>query len=168
MYCESKLAEDTMPEVEHTEISSYPHVEHIKPKAQSKYPELEFVWDNLGYACEVCNDTKGDKYDESCPFVNPCDEDPENFIVFIGAWAVAKKGDERGEYTIDELSLNRDGLLKKRQERLKGIDIEIKAAYRTKNVKLRNKLIEDLQKESEFDREYSRAVKTMLIAEGIL
>ena len=54
MYCESKIG-----------YSSYPHVEHIKPK--KKFPELEFSWNNLGFSCQVCNTNKGDKYDEAIP-----------------------------------------------------------------------------------------------------
>jgi uncharacterized protein (TIGR02646 family) len=69
MYCESKI-----------EHNSYAHVEHIKPK--KKFPELEFVWENLGFSCEVCNKKKWQKYNETTPFINPYNENPEDYLVF--------------------------------------------------------------------------------------
>ncbi len=50
MYCES-----------HVSHIDYAHVEHIKPKADGKYPYLKYVWDNLGYSCAICNVNK-DEY----------------------------------------------------------------------------------------------------------
>jgi 5-methylcytosine-specific restriction endonuclease McrA len=49
MYCESKVS--------HT---YYGDIEHIRPK--SRFPDLEFSWDNLGYVCARCNGYKSDKY----------------------------------------------------------------------------------------------------------
>jgi uncharacterized protein (TIGR02646 family) len=98
MYCEAKIG--------HT---SYAHVEHIKPKA--KFPELEFVWDNLGFSCQICNTNKGQKYDETTPFINPYNEKPEDNLVFLLLYLFPKQGSERGEYTITELDLNRPYLV---------------------------------------------------------
>ncbi|MDR0909365.1 MAG: HNH endonuclease [Spirochaetaceae bacterium] len=154
MYCESKI-----------DHNSFAHVEHIKPKA--KYPELEFVWDNLGYSCERCNNYKGDIYDEALPFINPYDEEPEGHIIFIGALAFCKQGSERGEFTIKALQLNRADLIEDRQERLNAISAFITAAFRSQNASLRTQALVEIKKEAEKDREYSRAVASLLVMQGI-
>jgi len=155
MYCESKI-----------EHNSYAHVEHIKPKA--KYPELEFSWDNLGFSCQVCNTNKGDKYDETTPFIDPYTENPEDYIVFLEFYLYPRQGSERGEYTIKELDLNRPNLIERRKERIKKLIVMINAAYRTSSENLRNQAITELKAEADKDKEYSGMVKSVLLAQGIL
>ena len=155
MYCESKI-----------DHISYANVEHIKPK--SKFSELEFVWENLGYCCQFCNTNKGNKYDEDTPFIDPYSENPENYLVFFGYFVYPKQGSERGEYSIKELKLNRAGLIERRKERVDKFDIMIKAAYRTSNKSLHNQAIAELKAEAEKDKEYSAMVKNILLAQGIL
>ncbi|MDR2898348.1 MAG: HNH endonuclease [Spirochaetaceae bacterium] len=149
MYCESKF--------EHT---SYAHVEHIKPK--SKFPELTYSWDNLGFSCQVCNTNKGSKYDDSLPFINPYDENPKDHLVFLESIVFPRRGSERGEYTIHELDLNRAGLVERRTERIKSLVTMITAAFRTANESLRNQAIEEIQKEAQKDAEYSAMVESAL------
>ena len=155
MYCESKI-----------EHNSYAQVEHIKPK--SKFPELEFTWENLGYCCQICNTEKGVKYDSTLPFINPYNEDPEEHIVFLGFLVYPKHGSERGGYTIKELQLNRAGLVDIRKERVDKLIIMIKAAFHTSNESLRRQAIVELIKEAEKDKEYSAMVKSVLFAQGLL
>jgi len=155
MYCESRM-----------EHNSFSHVEHIKPK--SKFPELEFVWDNLGFSCEWCNINKSEKYDEAKPFINPYIENPEDHIVFIDHFACPKDGSIRGEYTKNELKLNRSGLVDDRKNRIEDIKKMINAASNVFNESLRNQMIEELKTEAESDKEYSAMVKNILIAKGIL
>jgi len=155
MYCESRM-----------EHNSFSHVEHIKPK--SKFPELEFVWDNLGFSCEWCNTNKSDKFDEAIPFINPYNENPEDHIVFFDHLVYPKNGSIRGEYTKNELKLNRSGLLDDRIKRIEDIKKMIIAASNVANESLRNQMIEELKTEAESDKEYSAMVKSILITEGIL
>ncbi len=155
MYCESKF-----------EGTSYPHVEHIKPKAT--FPELEFSWDNLGFCCQICNTNKNNKYDDSMPFINPYDENPKEHLVFLGHFLFPKHGSDRGEYTIDKLQLNRAGLVERRKEKLDSLNIMIKAAFRTANESLRNQAIEEVKKEAEKDKEYSAMAESALLAQRIL
>jgi uncharacterized protein (TIGR02646 family) len=155
MYCESKI-----------ERNSYAHVEHIKPK--KKVPELEFVWDNLGFSCQMCNTNKGEKYDETTPFIDPYSENPEDHIVFLGFYVYPRQGSERGEYTIKELVLNRAGLIDSRKEKIEKINTMINAAFRTSSKSLRDQLIEEIKKETDKDKEYSAMVKSVLLTEGIL
>ena len=155
MYCESKI--------EHV---SYSHIEHIRPK--KKFPELEFVWENLGFSCQVCNGKKGDKYDEATPFINPYDENPEDHIVFLGYLSYPKQGSERGEYTIREIELNRADLVESRKNKFDGIEKMIKSTYRTSNTSLRNQAITELKKEVGNEKEFSAMVKSVLSAHKIL
>jgi uncharacterized protein (TIGR02646 family) len=155
MYCESKI-----------EHISYAHVEHIKPK--KKFPEFEFIWENLGFSCPVCNTNKGQKYDETTPFINPYNENPEDHIVFLLFYLFPKQGSERGEYTITQLQLNRAGLIERRKERFDKLNVMINAAFRTSNESLRNQAIVELRTEAGKDKEYSAMVKSLLLVQGIL
>jgi hypothetical protein len=155
MYCESKI-----------EHISPAHIEHIMPK--KKFPELEFAWDNLGFCCPMCNTNKGDKYDETTPFINPYNENPEDHIVFLWYYLYTRKGSERGEYTIKELGLNRGNLIEDRKDRIDKLIIMINAAYRTSNESLRLQAIAEIKREADKDKEYSSMVKTVLLAQGIL
>jgi len=74
MYCESKISH-----------ISYAQVEHIKPKAPGKYPELEFEWNNHGYSCQTCNTIKSDKYDDATPYIDPYSEIPSDYLFMSGA-----------------------------------------------------------------------------------
>jgi uncharacterized protein (TIGR02646 family) len=156
MYCEGKI-----------EAISYAHIEHIKPKAKEKFPELKFEWDNLGFSCQICNTNKGEKYDELIPFINPYNENPECFIIFVGFFVFPKQGSERGEYTITKLQLNRAGLIDARKERIEKLVMMINAAYRTSNKSLRDQVIAEVKKEAEKDKEYSAMVKSVLLAQGL-
>jgi uncharacterized protein (TIGR02646 family) len=150
MYCESKISH-----------IDYGDVEHIKPK--SKYPELEFEWDNLGFACTKCNrQYKNDTYDEETPYINPYDEEPQNYIMSNGAILFPFQGSERGEITIEGLGLNRTELVEQRYNRIVEINKVIKACFRTSNETLKNNALNELKKEVNYDKEYSLVIKNLL------
>ncbi len=63
------------------------HVEHFAPK--EKFPELQFTYDNLLYACPYCNISKSNKWPsnnsdinvvENEGFVDPCTEEYNNHL----------------------------------------------------------------------------------------
>jgi uncharacterized protein (TIGR02646 family) len=155
MYCESKF-----------EGTSYSHVEHIKPK--SKFPELAYLWDNLGFCCQICNTNKNDHYDDALPFINPYNENPKEHLVFWGYFVSPKQGSERGEYTINKLQLNRPPLIESRKDRIDKLNKMISAAFRTTNKSLQFQAIEEVKKEAAKDKEYSAMVESALINQGIL
>ena len=157
MYCESKVS--------HVD---YAHIEHIKPKAAGKYPHLEFVWENLGYSCEICNVKKHDKYSEATPYVDPYSEDPEAHLMFHGWFLYAKNGSERGELTIVDIGLNRAELIEQRKERIEKMIMAISACFRTSNETLRQAALRSLVEEALPDREFSYAVKCVLRAQQLL
>jgi len=155
MYCESKISH-----------IDYGDVEHIKPK--SIYPQLEFVWENLGYACTRCNrQYKHDNYDITTPFLNPFVDDPSDYIIASGSILFTKHGDERGDITISGLGLNRLDLIEKRQEKINEIDKVIKACFRTTNTILRDNALSELKKEADDNKEYSFIIKSLFVLQGI-
>lgn len=156
MYCESKVS--------HT---YYGDIEHIKPK--SKYPALEFVWENLGYVCARCNGYKSDKYDEQNPILNPYDEDPETHLVVFGAVFAHKDNSERGKITIEQqngVHLNRPALIERRQDRINLIKKIIEASSGLEE-NAKQAIWQSIIPESETDKEYSLCIKELLKAEGI-
>ncbi|MEF3691537.1 MAG: HNH endonuclease [Candidatus Moraniibacteriota bacterium] len=155
MYCEEKILS-----------SQFGDIEHIKPK--SRFPKLEFEWNNLGLVCSKCNNAKSNKYDEETPFIDPYTEDPEDYILAAGTFLVNKRGSERGELTISEITLNRPDLVEKRHEKIQRIGKTIDSCFRTKNETLKNNALEELKKEATEDKEYSLCVKYLLKSHEIL
>ncbi len=151
MYCESKIS--------HIDFG---HVEHIKPKAEDKYPELTCEWSNLGYVCPKCNNKKSDKYHQDQPYIDPYSECPADHLYALGWLILQKNGSERGEITIRDIDLNRVELIEKRQTRIMEIQKAMDACYRTQNKTLRDAAIKQLHAESSPDKEYSLFVKSML------
>jgi len=109
-YCES-----------HISHIGFGHIEHFRPK--SKFPDLCFEWENLMLGCEICNGKryKGDKFpesDEAGPFINPVEENPDEFFDFefdaeTGTANVIPQT-ERANITEVELGLNRPELVRRR------------------------------------------------------
>ncbi|WPO00682.1 HNH endonuclease [Pseudomonas sp. MUP55] len=157
MYCESKvLAVD------------YGDVEHIRPKAEGKFPHLEFEWSNLGISCARCNGSKSDKFDEAFPYVNPFEEEPSEYLVSVYSFVFAFRGNERGQLTINDLGLNRPELVERRKTHVDNIREVISAVYARENPELRRLALAELIKEAAPDREYSFAVTALLREHGVI
>lgn len=159
MYCESKVSANYAGDVE-----------HIKPKAQDKFPELELEWSNHGYCCWKCNNEKNDKYFDDCEFIDPYDnnDNPENHLVAFGAFLFNKQGSERGKITITEIGLNRPELIEKRNTRISSIQKAIDACFLTQNSHLRDLALGELKNEAGNDKEYSFIIKSLLKAQELL
>lgn len=151
MYCESK--------VEH--ISDL-HIEHIKPKAKGKFPDLTFEYENLGLACPVCNRGKSDTYDNLLPFINPYVDDPTNHFYAVGAFVWAKSGDQRAKLTENEIDLNRSDLIETRGERMKTIRKLIDSFHSQTNQTLKESIKKQILKEVDKDKIYSFCCKTLV------
>lgn len=107
-YCEAKIKD-----------VAYGQVDHIKPK--KPYSSLAHNWENLAWSCPVCNNNKGNFWDDDTPLLNPYVDPVEVHIVHLGHlvdWAV---GDVRAELTIDQLELNRLELADSRLGRLRDV-----------------------------------------------
>jgi uncharacterized protein (TIGR02646 family) len=106
----------------------YGQIEHFKPK--SSYPGLCFDWNNFLLCCSICNgkSNKGDKFplaDEGGPFVNPTEENPDDFFGFeydslLKKFIVFPKH-ERAKTMLGIININREDLLEHRTEYLSKI-----------------------------------------------
>ena len=130
---------------------SYQNVEHFRPK--SIYPSLAYEWENLLFACTVCNsgykktqfpllDNSQPALDENNPcaldasdtnaLINPCEEDPQDFFSFDDEWIACLN--KRAEITRDVCGLNREALLDERREWLGVIETTAKAVLLAKKI----------------------------------
>ena len=116
------------------EGTSYPQIEHFKPK--SLYPELMFDYNNMNLACQICNMTKLDKYNEK--LINPTEDEPDEHLKYKAYMICAL--DERGKTTIDMLNLNSEERTGKREEDYNKINDRLQ---------LINKWIERMDEENE-------------------
>ncbi len=110
-YCETFFA--------HT---AHGHIEHFWPKAQ--YPEKTFEWENLLWACPICNsDLKNDVFPlegEAPVLVDPTRDRPEEHFHFVwdevAKLATLTEKTERGRVSKELYDLNRQALRKDRSE----------------------------------------------------
>lgn len=153
MYCEGYVAH-----------LYYGDVEHIRPKDVDKFPDLEFEWGNLGYACARCNNAKNNKFESSCPLIDPYVEEPSEHLFAFGALVRHRRGSERGAITILTVDLNRAELIERREIRITELQKAIDACYRTSNTTLREVLLNALDRESEESTEFSMFSGALLAA----
>ncbi|QFT97992.1 HNH endonuclease [Roseovarius sp. THAF8] len=98
-YCEAKVTD-----VAHGDI------EHVTPKSLNR--DLTFEWQNLTFACQVCNQKKSNKDN----ILDPYNVDPDEHLFFVGAFAKGKTED--GVRTVLELELNRVPLIESRNREI--------------------------------------------------
>lgn len=144
IYCESNVQHIT-----------YEHIEHLKPKAKDKYPELTFEYENLGLSCPKCNMNKGSEYDENLPYLNPFVDNPENHFKAVGALIWALPGDRRAKLTEIDIELNRPELLEVRLERLNSIRSLVEIYNQETNPRLKQSLKKEIETEISEDKPYS-------------
>lgn len=151
MYCESKVGHIT-----------YEHIEHIKPKAKTKFPQLAYEYSNLGLSCPKCNMNKTDTYDVNNPFINPYIDNPSTHFISYGAFIWAKSGDDRAKLSEIEIDLNRAELLETRGERLKTIRGLVDSYNNTPNGVLKNALKKEIDTEVAENKPYSFCAKKLV------
>ncbi|MGV8983894.1 retron system putative HNH endonuclease [Clostridium sp.] len=92
---------------------SYAEIEHFKPK--SSFKELCFDYSNLHYSCKRCNLAKSNKINRM--MFNASDDNPEDYINYVGEIAVSIDIGERGKEMIDVLKLNERSDLKEERSK---------------------------------------------------
>lgn len=96
-----------------TEESKYLEVEHFHHKEY--YPDEVVEWNNLLPSCKKCNGTKGTHDTHKEPIINPCDDNPQDFLTLKNYRIKGK--DDFGKLTVAVLDLNnQDRHCKKRFE----------------------------------------------------
>lgn len=120
------------------------HVEHYRPKAKDKFPELENEFTNLFFACSICNCFKGDDWPnepsnklDNNAFPDPSKIDYSDFLFYDTQLLVDSKY-ITGRYLVQKLFLNRPQLILERKsfhlheelrvesEKLKEIALQLK------------------------------------------
>ena len=146
MYCEGYIG-----------AVSYPHIEHFRPK--SIYPDKTFEWSNLGLGCQVCNTNKNDVFDENLPYVNPYEENPDDYFIFLGTMILQKPGSARAENMKNQLKLNRPELMEMRKAAIERIADLVERYNAVTNPSIKNMLRKNIEVEMGPDKEFSRCVK---------
>jgi uncharacterized protein (TIGR02646 family) len=153
-YCESKILHIT-----------YGDIEHITPKKIN--PELWFDWENLTLACDICNTKKSSKEH----IIDPYENDPASRVLFIGSTVWPAPGDEMSKHTIEELGLNREALIAKRQEKIESLMLQLEVIAKTNHPPLVETLKRDFKLELTNDKEFAglaRRIANELTAQGFL
>lgn len=153
-YCESKLRH-----------IAYGDIEHILPKSSDK--TRWFNWENLTVACDRCNTNKGEHEDVIDPYL----VDPETHLIFMGALAFPRPGDDLAFTTERRLELNRDDLCERRSERLKSLIGMLDRIARVADQNVKEALMADFLEEGEANKEYAamaREVIRLARAKGVL
>ena len=149
VYCESKVSH------------VYPgDVEHLIPK--SKRPELAFNFENLTYACSICNNNKSDYHDPFYPLINPYIDDPEDEFIALGPIVKDKPGHDRAFVTEKTLELNRPALIERRRERIESLHSLAMVYEKTSAGPMKAILRDQLLQEAQDDKEYAFVVRAYL------
>jgi uncharacterized protein (TIGR02646 family) len=103
------------------------HVEHFRPK--KSFPYLVTDYDNLFYACDVCNCYKGDDWPSDNPltdgvgYLDPCRCDYEVHFQSEQTTGLIRGLTSPAKYMIERLHLNRRHLIRMRQRRKQEEDL---------------------------------------------
>lgn len=114
-------------------------VEHFRPKAV--FPTLTLDWNNLLWACAICNRSKRNRFppdtEPGAPLLNPVEENAWSFFFIDGfgnltpRWRVDLNDfDPRAVTTRDLLNLHRQTLQESRQSRLLELKHAVDSAIR--------------------------------------
>lgn len=151
IYCESRIT--------HVYFGD---VEHIVPKSTA--PERRLDIDNLGLACAVCNNAKGESWDDVVPLVNPYVDDPANELLAFGCLLMRRPDRLRARLTIHQLQLNRPELVERRKERIDLLQPLADQYVQSPDGAVRALLHAELCRQAQDDSEYALVVRTYLEA----
>ncbi|WP_373888199.1 HNH endonuclease [Massilia sp. Root351] len=154
MYCESKITH-----------LYFGDVEHIRPK--SVFPRARLDVENLGLACAICNNNKGDYWDALYPVLDPYSDSTQDEIFALGHFVMHRPGRGRAKITIAHLDLNRAALLERRKERLELIQPLADQYADAPAGPLKDLLRSELRRQTSADTEYSLISRAFLSAAGI-
>lgn len=182
--CESKVTHISSGDVEHFRPKGG-YRQSAKEKLQKPgYYWLAYEWENLFFVCELCNrrfkknlfplikaenrctSYKVDTNQEEPLFINPENEDPEEFISFRGEIVFAIDGNLRGKTTIEGAGLDRIELESNRKTTLEKLKRIYEIANATPELPQSKEAINYLYNECTSEtHEYSSMIKAALMAE---
>ena len=165
-YCELKLGEE----------GKYMQVEHYHCK--SLYPDEVVLWENLLPSCNRCNTNKSSHDTKKEPIINPCCDNPSDYLYMENYRLKSKDNNLIGCTTIDVLYLNESDSLvlprfnigNKIQEKLQFLeDLLIDYIDGNNSTRRRNRIInglKDLLSLADPTKEYSATAATVIITDG--
>lgn len=165
-FCETKLGEQ----------AKNLQVEHFHCK--NLYPEEVVLWENLFPACSQCNSNKGTHDTCTDPIINPCVDNPKDYLYLNGYRIVSKDPNptSKGRLTVSLIDLNnRKRLVNPRLEIAQGIyeklesmhetALAIKTGVESRQI-IKNRLINairDILLMAQPEAEYSAFMATLLL-----
>jgi uncharacterized protein (DUF3084 family) len=144
-YCESRVT-----------VVAHGDIEHVTPK--SIVPEQTFNWENLTFACQICNQNKSAKVGIFDPY-----NDPLNEFAFLAAPFIAGKS-VRSKTTIIELDLNRPDLIEDRTAHIEVFSRALEAIENEADEGLKDLLLTNLERDLDHGPVEYIAMKRALIA----
>lgn len=151
IYCESKIT--------HVYFGD---IEHIKPK--SVFPMERLSIDNLGLACALCNNAKGEFWNAVTPLLNPYVDDPEVELLAFGFLIMRRPGRDRSRLSIEKLGLNRQALLERRRERIELLQALVDQFLQVPAGAIKDLIRTELTRQAGDDSEYALVVRAYLKA----
>lgn len=145
-FCESKVVHVAYGDVEHFRPKGGWVQQEGEPLVQPGYYWLAYDWNNLFFACQICNQRHkknhfplatartrarshhDDLSREDPLFADPQAEDPQEFIGFREEVAFAIDGNPRGKAMIEYFGLDRPEIVERRDEHLARIRL-LKETY---------------------------------------
>jgi uncharacterized protein (TIGR02646 family) len=135
-FCESKVSHISFGDVEHYRPKGGIRQDAADPLEHPGYFWLAYVWENLFFACQLCNQSfkknlfpladptrrarshMDDLTAEEPMLIHPSDEEPSVLIGFREEIAFPIDDHPRARATIDVLGLNRDAMAEHRRDHL--------------------------------------------------
>lgn len=151
VYCESKIT--------HVYFGD---VEHMKPK--SVFPEERLDVANLVLACALCNNAKGEFWDNAIPFLDPFADDPAAELLALGFFVSHRPGRHRARLTVSKLGLNRLALLERRKERVELLQALADQYVQAPDGPIKDLLHAELCQHADSSGEYAFIVRSYLKA----
>lgn len=151
VYCESRIT--------HVYFGD---VEHLKPKSWFPSERLDVV--NLGLACALCNNAKGEFWDDSTHLLDPYTDDPERELLALGYILARRPTCDRARLTIEKLDLNRQALVERRRERIELLQALVDQYVQAPAGSIKDLLRTELCRQANDAAEYAFIVRAYLAA----
>ncbi|OWP62688.1 HNH endonuclease [Hymenobacter amundsenii] len=143
----------------------YGDIEHIIPKR--KNPLTAFEWDNLTLSCSVCNNNKGDYFEQPTLLLNPYVDNINKHLKVFATLVMHVNGSTKGEFTHKLLKLNRAPLPEKRREAIDSFQNLIDKYYRENHLLLKDILKDEILSMIQPEKEHSLTLKCYAIAQEL-
>lgn len=80
-------------------------IDHFKPHSIAVFASLKHEYSNLVYSCQSCNRAKSNKWEDVDGFIDPCDEEYDNFISRDNNGKIKYNDTEQGKFIYSNLNL---------------------------------------------------------------